>query len=52
MDFAQALQIFRYWERHPPTHLIAAAFAGVKPKRKMESDFAAFLNAVPQTRVP
>lgn len=23
-----------YWESHPPTHIIAAAYAGIEPKEK------------------
>ena len=28
----------RYWEDHPPTHILVAAFMGVKPKKKGKPD--------------
>ena len=31
MTMREANRIFSYWSRHPPTHIIAAAFAGHKP---------------------
>jgi hypothetical protein len=26
--------MYRYWDDHPPVHIVAAAFAGIKPKAK------------------
>ena len=30
----QATALLKYWESHPPTHIIAAAFAGIKTKEQ------------------
>ncbi len=32
MTLAEAGEIFRYWEAHPPPHLLLAAVFGAKPK--------------------
>jgi hypothetical protein len=32
MTLAEAAEIFRYWEAHPPVHLLVAAVFGVKAK--------------------
>ena len=28
--------LYRYWEDHPPVHLIAAAMAGIEPRNKQK----------------
>ncbi|MBV9861885.1 MAG: hypothetical protein JO267_07030 [Alphaproteobacteria bacterium] len=33
MTLAEAGEIFRYWERHPPVHLLLAAVLGVRSRR-------------------
>jgi len=34
---ARLESLYRYWEIHPPPHIIAAAKAGIKPKTKQRS---------------
>lgn len=30
VTFARMEQFYKYWRKHPPTHIVAAAFAGIK----------------------
>jgi hypothetical protein len=32
MTLAEAVEIFRYWQRHPPVHLLVASALGLKAK--------------------
>jgi hypothetical protein len=36
MTLPRLYSLNKYWERHPPTHILLAAFMGVKPKEKKE----------------
>ena len=38
----------RYWENHPPLHVIAAAMAGVEPKKKKKlADLSELISSFP-----
>ena len=48
MTLPAVYRIWRYWRNHPPTHMLAAAFMGFKPKSEAGEDaagFAAFMQA-------
>ncbi len=44
MTLPEALDLLKYWRKHPPAHLLLAALARFKPKEETE-DFA------PATRI-
>ena len=39
MTFLDVLDLFEYWEEHPPTHEIAAAFCGYKKEKQAPLHF-------------
>ncbi len=40
MEFPDYLRLARYWRRHPPVHLMVAAYLGVKPPKSPEQNGA------------
>ena len=43
MTLPQVEELFAYWAAHPPLHLIAAAYLGIKPKPPRPASMAEIL---------
>lgn len=55
LSLPQVEELYAYWAKHPPTHILVAAYMGIKPKGETRrpteqdlSEFIAFLG--PQAR--
>jgi hypothetical protein len=55
LDLPSLNALTRYWTRHPPVHLMVAAYLGIKAEPEkaepvQQADLSAFLATIPQVK--